>query len=432
MTTNAYFRMGGNFSKGMTKGACYRLPGVPIIPRYGSECDNYGELLIHKAYKADEIQYRAHLNFAFAADGSETWESTEKGKDDLVVSYREAWLEAQGIFGGDSSLWVGKRFYDRWYMEMWDFFVLNHNGTGFGAENLDVGKGKVDVALLRHFINGTSDPLHVAGDVQWHDVEALGGKVQARWIFSQKGSKGQNSATDDYYSATGHFLTLNYQLPLGNMTYQTFLQYGAGIHGARPDAGAGGQTGSTMSNFSSTSFAKATALSEESNKAWKKSSTFRWTHDLQLFPTSTVMSWDLGLSYTKADFGGALGANGEKAPDRTTLAVGAHPTYYLSKIWAIDADIFYASIDKGLPLTPFNGVAPASLDPIDRDLTKLTLGLVVRPGVGQYAKPQIRFYVTQADWNDAQKGDSLITDGNAVYATNTAGTTWGVQGEVWW
>lgn len=432
VTTNAYYRTGVNFSKGSTKGTCFRMTG-PIIPRYGNECDHYGELMIHKAYKADDIQYRAHLNLAFSADGNDTWEPTydSSTKDaDLTLSYREAWVEAAGVFGGNSSVWVGKRFYDRWYLEMWDFFITNHNGSGFGTENLDLGLGKLNAALLRHYQNGSRQPVHLAADVQWHDLEALGGKWAFRYQFSQKGSKPNADTENEWYAIDGHAINVRYALPLSNASYQTYLQYGTGLHGGRPD-GSGGQTGSTFNAFSSSSLAKADPNGDAINKAWKKSSTLRWTNDLLLFPESPSFNLNLGLSYTLVDFGGALGADGEEADNRSTLAVGAHPTYYLSKIWAVDADIFYANIDKGLPLVSA-APTPASNESIERSMQKLTLGLVLRPGIGQGLKPQIRFYVTEVSWNSAQKGDLLITEGNPVYADSTRGTTYGVQGEVWW
>ncbi len=436
VTSNAYFRAGVNFSEGSTKGTCFRMTG-PIIPRYGNECDHYGELMIHKAYKPEDIQFRAHLNIAFSSDGNDTWEPTydagakEADRGDLTLSYREAWVEGEGVFGGTSSVWVGKRFYDRWYQEMWDFFIVNHNGSGFGMEDLELGPGKFNVALLRHYTNGSTQPVHVAGDVQYHDLAALGGKWAVRYIYSQKGSKPNAGTENDYFKISGHALNLRYSTTLDQGYFSSYLQYGTGFHGGRA-GGAGGQTGSTFSAFSMGSIAKTEAGGEAANKAWEKSSTIRWTNDLLLFPNSPTFSLNLGLSYTLVDFGGALAADGEEAENRSTLAVGAHPTYYLSKIWALDADLFYAAIDKGLPLAAAApGVTP-STESIRREMQKLTLGVVLRPGKSQGAKPQIRFYVTEVAWNKAQKGDLLITDNNPVYADSTRGTTYGVQGEVWW
>ena len=61
-------------------------------------------------------------------------------------------------------------------------------------------------------------------------------------------------------------------------------------------------------------------------------------------------------------------------------------------------------------------------------LTKLTIApqLAMAPGV--WARPVLRAFVTHAKWN-ADAG----TIANGVFGpTATSGTTYGLQGEVWW
>ena len=64
----------------------------------------------------------------------------------------------------------------------------------------------------------------------------------------------------------------------------------------------------------------------------------------------------------------------------------------------------------------------------DSQLTKLTIAQQWSAGRGYWARPQIRAFVTYANWNDESKGRI----GGAAFADETDGFTMGVQMEAWW
>jgi maltoporin len=58
-----------------------------------------------------------------------------------------------------TSIWAGKRFYNRFYLEMWDFFLFDQSGAGFGVEKLPLGFGQAELAFFRHFNLEADSPV---------------------------------------------------------------------------------------------------------------------------------------------------------------------------------------------------------------------------------------------------------------------------------
>ena len=48
-----------------------------------------------------------------------------------------------------STIWAGKRFYQRHDVHMIDFYYWDISGPGAGLENIDVGFGKLSLAATR-------------------------------------------------------------------------------------------------------------------------------------------------------------------------------------------------------------------------------------------------------------------------------------------
>ena len=68
-----------------------------------------------------------------------------------------------------STIWAGKRFYQRHDVHMIDFYYWDISGPGAGLENIDVGFGKLSLAATRSSESG--------GSATFADRDALGNRV---------------------------------------------------------------------------------------------------------------------------------------------------------------------------------------------------------------------------------------------------------------
>ena len=65
----------------------------------------------------------------------------------------------------------------------------------------------------------------------------------------------------------------------------------------------------------------------------------------------------------------------------------------------------------------------------DQRLDKLTIAPTLSVGPDFYARPELRLYVTMANWNDAAAAANASSFGAGG---KTARTVAGVQYEIWW
>jgi maltoporin len=65
----------------------------------------------------------------------------------------------------------------------------------------------------------------------------------------------------------------------------------------------------------------------------------------------------------------------------------------------------------------------------DQRLDKITIAPTLSSGPGFYSRPELRFYVTMANWNDAAAAANATSFGAGG---KTSRTIAGIQYEVWW
>ena len=72
----------------------------------------------------------------------------DRGNDQFRL--REAFVQAGNLFEHQpgAKFWAGERYYRRQHIDIDDFYFLDLSGYGAGVEDLNVGFGKMAVALL--------------------------------------------------------------------------------------------------------------------------------------------------------------------------------------------------------------------------------------------------------------------------------------------
>ncbi|WP_274969064.1 carbohydrate porin, partial [Succinimonas amylolytica] len=175
---HGYFRAGaqGSFSKGEV----YCLGNGNLghkVGRLGDECDTYAELSFGQdVYNKNNTKFDVHALVAYGTtEGTvdrqgNSWQGVGGNGPwgGQRMSIRELWsgyTPAEGY-----TIWAGKRFYKRKDIHILDLYYLNDSGYGTGIEDIDVGLGKVSLAVMKWANDGK-------GDDYWRNVY----KIDARW-----------------------------------------------------------------------------------------------------------------------------------------------------------------------------------------------------------------------------------------------------------
>jgi len=139
------------------------------VGRLGNESDTYGELQLgQEVYNKAGKSFYVDSMIAVKSDGSNDWESTDfaysnckVGKDGVSVScdkenngadfaLRQFNVQAKNLFGGNETIWAGKRFYQRHDIHISDFYYWNISGAGAGIEGIQAGPGQLSFAWVRN------------------------------------------------------------------------------------------------------------------------------------------------------------------------------------------------------------------------------------------------------------------------------------------
>lgn len=435
-TFHAYYRTGMNYSEGGSEGVCFEGPGWPHARgRLGNECFSYIEYFLQKKVQPhpddpDAVWFRGSLGMHMVLDGNDTAE--EVNSDSLTFGNREVVVEAVNFAGMKGAVaWIGKRFYRRLYIPMWDFFVLENQGLGFGVYDMPLGSQKMAMAVFRNHDQASDAPHFSNVDLRLSEIPIGSHSLEVLAIYGAYSKANRKTGTNSYRPLSGLQLGAVIRSPLAHgAKSQLFIQYGMGVFGGRPEQWPGKATGSTLNRFNAPAVVDDPATKDIA-QAIEKSSTLQWAHNFSLPTSQKDWHHDIAYAITHVDFGGRKNSAGQAIKNRTTYAAGLRSAYFLNQHVGLEADLYTSLIKNGTPHTDF---ADNSDDtkPIDRQLNKLTLASIYRLEPIYDAMPQLRLFGTYAMWNDEQKGDRYVTGDSSVYAGETAGFTVGVQGEVWW
>ena len=162
---HGYARSGIGWTGSGGEQQCFQTTGAQSKYRLGNECETYAELKLgQEVWKEGDKSFYFDTNVAYSVSQQNDWESTSP-------AFREANVQGKNLIDWlpGSTIWAGKRFYQRHDVHMIDFYYWDISGPGAGLENIDVGFGKLSLAATRSSESG--------GSATFADRDALGNRV---------------------------------------------------------------------------------------------------------------------------------------------------------------------------------------------------------------------------------------------------------------
>jgi maltoporin len=404
---HGYFRSGYGLNSEGGQQVAFQAPGADAKYRLGNEAETYGEFILvnnwlnpeqntDKAWLKTEVMIEANTsNYA-------SYANFPNGVGSDQFRLREAFVRAGHIFESqpDAKFWAGERYYRRQHIEIDDFYPLDMSGYGAGAEDVNVGVGKLAVAFLagaRPDIvtqNGNYAKSNI--DVRLYDLKGPAGLWAAWFDFATaRGGTAQNGSTlpsgTAFPTANGYAVGLRHQRLEWHGGYHAFsIQYGKGA----------------ASNFSTSLDNPGPYLTHSERLLIAEHLLFQANDRFAVMP--------IFIFQRKRD-----GLPGHGFNDWASF--GARPEIFFNKYVSL---AFEAGFDhtEGF-VTTANGNTQ-----FDGWLRKFTIAPQIGAGRKFFSRPVLRVFLTYANWSNGFRG--LV--GGIPFEDRTSGLTYGVQTETWW
>ncbi|KAA5931458.1 maltoporin [Pantoea sp. Bo_2] len=404
-----YARSGIGWTGSGGEQQCFQATGAQSKYRLGNECETYAELKLgQEVWKEGDKSFYFDTNVAYSVAQQNDWEATSP-------AFREANVKGKNLIDAlpGSTIWAGKRFYQRHDVHMIDFYYWDISGPGAGLEDVDLGFGKLSFAATRSSEAGgsytfSSDRIRdfatsTANDV--FDVRLAGLETNPDGVLELGVDYGRANARDDYRledgaSKDGWMFTAEHTQSMLKGYNKFVLQYATD---ALTSQGKGVPQGTSLNN---------------------NGDMYRI---LDHGAISLAERWD--LMYV------AMYQNIDLDNNRGTewYTVGVRPMYKWTPIMSTLLELGYDNV-KSQQAGERNGQY------------KVTLAQQWQAGDSIWSRPALRLFATYAKWdekwgyNKDSAGDlttfaSADSTGNGIL-TNSRGNndevTFGAQMEIWW
>lgn len=405
-----YARSGIGWTGSGGEQQCFQATGAQSKYRLGNECETYAELKLgQEVWKEGDKSFYFDTNVAYSVSQQNDWESTSP-------AFREANVQGKNLIEWlpGSTIWAGKRFYQRHDVHMIDFYYWDISGPGAGIENIDLGFGKLSLAATRSSESGGSatfadrdangDRIYdnvVPNDV--FDVRLAGLETNPGGTLELGVDYGHTNIPDDYYlqpgaSKDGWLFTAEHTQSMLKGFNKFVLQYGTD---SMTSNGKGIPQGGSVDNDGS---------------MWRV---------LDHGAITLADRWDLmyvGM-YQNIDRDNNNGTE--------WWTVGVRPMFKWTPIMSTLLEVGY------------DNVKSQKTDEKNSQY-KITLAQQWQAGDSIWSRPAIRVFATYAKWDEkwgyANNSDTGYTPGVA-YSDTSAKTfsrgdddewTFGAQMEIWW
>jgi maltoporin len=346
--------------------------------RLGNEGDTGVEVNIAKTFDVEGVKYK--LDYM-----PTKWNSGNVGTE-------QAFVEMSGLnFAPEAKIWVGQRRLRIQDVHIVDHFLMDYGvNQGSGFTDLAVGGMKLGAALQT---GDTFDSKMIAGtsanklNLDLSDINTNpGGK--ARILLTSVSTSGLKSS-----GGSGFTISHNQSdFMVKGLTNSLFLQTSSGY------ANINGRFGTFYdSNGAATVYGKKTNRIADS------------------------INWQSGAFGGQAILGYQTTKSDDPAVTATTkdTSLGGRVSYAVSKNfkWLVEA---------GTTSRKFSD------NTASQRLNKLTIAPTIALSPDFWSRPELRFYVTRANWNDAAA--TANNNSTTGFGANgrTSQTLAGVQYEVWW
>ena len=404
---HGYFLSGYGLNSVGGQQVAFQAPGADAKYRLGNEAETYGEFIfvnnwLNPERNTDKAWIKTEVMIEANTSNYASYANFPNGIGSDQFRLREAFVRAGHIFESqpDAKFWAGERYYRRQHIEIDDFYPLDMSGYGAGAEDVNVGIGKLAVAFLagaRPDIvtqNGNYAKSNI--DVRLYDLKGPAGLWAAWFDFATaKGGTAQNGSTlpagTVFPTVNGYAFGLRHQRLEWHGGYHAFsIQYGKGA----------------ASNFS-------TSI-EDPTPFLKSSERLLIAEHLLIQPNDRFAVMPIFIFQRKRD-----GQPGHGFNDWASF--GLRPEVFFTKYLSL---AFEGGFDhtKGF-ITTRNGNTQ-----FDGWLRKFTIAPQIGAGSKFFSRPVLRVFLTYANWSNGFRG--LV--GGVPFEDRTSGLTYGVQTETWW
>ena len=406
-----YARSGIGWTGSGGEQQCFQATGAQSKYRLGNECETYAELKLgQEVWKEGDKSFYFDTNVAYSVSQQNDWESTSP-------AFREANVQGKNLIEWlpGSTIWAGKRFYQRHDVHMIDFYYWDISGPGAGIENIDLGFGKLSLAATRSSESG--------GSATFADRDALGNRIY------------DNLVPNDVFDVrlaqmqVNEGGTLEFGVDYGhtNIPDDYYLQPGASKDGWMFTAE---HTQSMLKGFNKFVLQYATDSMTSNGKGRPEGGSINNNGDMWRVLDHGAIS--LGDSWDLMYVGMYQDINLDNNNGTKWWTVGVRPMYKWTPIMSTLLEVGY------------DNVKSQKTDDTNSQY-KITLAQQWQAGDSIWSRPAIRVFATYAKWDEKwgyANGDSGAGyDSGIAYSDTSAKTfsrgdsdewTFGAQMEIWW
>ena len=419
---HGYARSGIGWTGSGGEQQCFQATGAQSKYRLGNECETYAEIKLgQEVWKEGDKSFYFDTNVAYSVAQQNDWEGTDP-------AFREANVQGKNLIEWlpGSTIWAGKRFYQRHDVHMIDFYYWDISGPGAGIENIDLGFGKLSLAATRSQEAGGSYAFSsqniydrtkdTANDV--FDVRLAQMATNPDGMLELGVDYGRANTTDDYSladgaSKDGWMFTAEHTQSMLKGYNKFVVQYATDSMTTQGKGLSQGSYGSSSITIDGVNYANNVVNNNGS-----------LVRVLDHGAISLGDKWDLmyvGM-YQNIDMDNDLGTE--------WYTVGIRPMYKWTPIMSTLMEVGYDNVK--------------SQQTGDRNSQyKITLAQQWQAGDSIWSRPAIRVFATYAKWDEEW---GYVKNGNNVSkyaaATNSGISTtsrgdsdewsFGAQMEIWW
>lgn len=424
---HGYARSGIGWTGSGGEQQCFQATGAGSKYRLGNECETYAELKLgQEVWKEGDKSFYFDTNVAYSVAQQNDWEATDP-------AFREANVQGKNLIEWlpGSTIWAGKRFYQRHDVHMIDFYYWDISGPGAGIENIDLGFGKLSLAATRSQEAGGSYTFSsqniydtskdTANDV--FDVRLAGLQTNPDGMLELGVDYGRANTTDDYRladgaSKDGWMFTAEHTQSMLKGYNKFVVQYATD---AMTTQGKGVPQGSYGATYSVTDDVTDTTTHYVDGNINNNGKMWRLLDHGAISVTDNIDLMYVGM-FQKTDMDNNLGTD--------WWTVGIRPMYKWTPIMSTLLEVGYDNVK--------------SQQTGDRNSQyKITLAQQWQAGDSIWSRPAIRVFATYAKWDEnwgyIKDGDKTLryaASNNSGISTNSRGDSdewsFGAQMEIWW